>query len=505
MIYNIQHYSELLYLPEFSLSISIFLILIFFIILEYFYNIDNLNKWCGYISILFLLQILYFLDTFSIINIQGTFLYFQYEFNNFLVLLKIIVIIINIFCIFFAINYSFNEKIIHWEYYILVLFSCLGNMLLISSFDLISIYFSIEIQSLCFYILASFKIHSNFSTEASIKYFTQGAVASGIFLLGSSIIYFATGTTNIYSTYLILNSLLVDYKFSFISEYIFTYQFNIDFLNIFIFGISLIIISLFMKLAIVPFHMWAPDVYEGVPTSITFIFALLPKIGLIINIIHINILCIESLAYFPNFLTFICSICSIIIGIFASLYQIKIKRWLAFAGIVHMGYIIMIITIPNIISLKILLFYLFIYIIISISIFIIILIIRKQTNNNKIKFINELLIISNNNKYLAIYFSLILLSIIGIPPLIGFFSKYFLFYLFINEHLYSLSILLICLNVISGFYYLRLIKKMFFIKKNNNIRGFLNKLSHIDSLCFSIFLFINIFSCLYIEEMLSII
>jgi NADH:ubiquinone oxidoreductase subunit 2 (subunit N) len=168
---------------------------------------------------------------------------FQYEFNDFIFLLKIVVILISIVCIIFAISYSLNEKMIRWEYYILVLFSSLGNLLLISSFDLMSIYFGIEIQSLSFYILASFKIHSNFSTEAGVKYFTQGAVASGIYLLGSSIIYFATGTTNIYSIYLMLNT-LTDLNFTII-----------DFSNLFIFGLSLIIISLLMKLAVAPFHM----------------------------------------------------------------------------------------------------------------------------------------------------------------------------------------------------------------------------------------------------------
>ena len=492
MFYNNLRYSELLYLPELSLSIYIFILLLFFTVLERFYTVDILNKLCALVSIISLMQTLYFLNIYSKINIRGSFFYFQYELNDLIILLKNIIIIISIICILFAINYSLYEKLIRWEYYILVLFSCLGNILLISSFDLMSIYFGIEIQSLCFYILASLKVHTNYSIEAGVKYFTQGAVASGFFLLGSSIVYFATGTTNLYSMYLMLNKIFIDNSM-------------INFINVFSFGLSLIIISLLMKLAIAPFHMWAPDVYEGVPTPVTFIFAILPKIGLIITLIHINIICFENSLYYHSFIIFICGIISIFIGIFAGLYQTKIKRWFAFAGIAHMGYIVLIIVMPNVMSLEILLFYLFIYLFISISIFLIILVIRKNNNNSKIKFIDELLIISDSNKQLAIFFSLVLLSVIGIPPLIGFFSKYFLFYLFINENLFFFSILLISLNVISGFYYLRLIKKIFFIEKNNNIKGFLKKLSHVDSLFFSFLLFINVFACLYLEEIFYII
>jgi len=485
------NFSELLYFIEGKLSFFIVLILVIFTVLEFYYSNEKLNKLCGFITILSLFQILYSLIILQLVIVNGVFFYFEYEWNYFTNWFKIIVILVSMLCTWVTITFSFEEKIIHWEYYILILLSCVGNMLLVSSCNLIIIYLAIELQGLCFYILASIKTQSNFSTEAGVKYFAQGAVASGIFLLGSSIIYWALGTTNINSIYYIINLLTIDKNI----EYIYNYM------SVFLLGILLVIISLLMKLAVAPFHMWAPDVYEGVPTSVTFVFAILPKISLLVLLININIIFFEYSFYYIGFILLICGFFSIIIGVFATLYQIKLKRWFAFAGITHIGYIMLMMAMCNIISIRILLFYLIVYIILLICIFNFFFLLKKYSyDRSKIVTINELIIVFESNKIIAIFFSLILLSLIGIPPLIGFYSKYLLFYLFISEKLFILSLILIILNIISGFYYLRLIKKIFFFKKNDNIKGFLKKIDHFDAFFLSIMFFINVFSSIYIEE-----
>ena len=236
------NFTNLLFLlPELGIIFFIFLFIIFFLILESkFFFKELFNELCAGLSILCLLHILIYI--YVNINIyKGYFLNYNYNLNYLTLFLKFLIILCSIICILFSINYFYFEKIVYYEYYIFILFSCFSNMMLVSVIDLFSIYLIIELQSLCFYILATFKTYSNFSTEAGIKYFVQGAVASGLLLLGFSFIYGATGTTN-----------LIDMKLLFTNI---NYQTNTYSINFFYLGFILVIVSLLFKLAVFPFHM----------------------------------------------------------------------------------------------------------------------------------------------------------------------------------------------------------------------------------------------------------
>lgn len=480
--------SNLLFLlPEVNILVYIFFFVSFFTLWESKYDFkENFSTLCANLSILSLIQILLFLNyDFKI----GYFLNYNYIIDNFSIFMKIIIIFITLILIIFSYNYVKLEKMIYYEYYLFILFSCFANMVLASAIDLFTIYLIIELQGLCFYVLATFKTYSNFSTEAGVKYFIQGAVASGILLLGFSIIYGATGTTN-----------LIDIKL------LFSEVNNSDVIyNVYIFylGLCLVIISLLFKLAVAPFHMWAPDVYEGVPTSVTFIFATLPKIGFLALFIR-SLISFSEYIYFFNFILLICGILSIVIGTMGALYQIKLKRWLVFASLPHIGFIIIIMSMNKVMSISILLFYLLIYILITINVFIVVLILRRHNNNLKIISINEFLFVLKSNKMIAVAFVPLLLSVVGIPPFIGFFNKFTVLYWVMGAEMkVVLSMILIIFSVISGLYYIRLIKKIIFIK-NSNIKGFLKKLDNTQSVFLSGLFFFNLFLFFYIDEILII-
>lgn len=475
------------FIPEILFIYIILLSIFFFLLLESKFKFTELlsELYAGF-SILFLLHILYFL--FFNLNLKnGFFFNYQYTIDYFSSFLKIIIILSTIICILFSINYLYFEKIIYYEYYIFILFAAFSNMMLVSVIDLFSIYLIIELQSLCFYILAAFKTYSNFSTEAGIKYFIQGAVASGLLLLGFSIIYGATGAVQ-----------LMDIKLLFTELNYNTNTYNI---NIFYLGLGFVLISLLFKLAIAPFHIWAPDVYEGAPTVVTFVFSTIPKIGIFGLFIRLLINFCEYI-YFLNFILIICGILSIIIGTLGALYQIKLKRWIVFASMPHVGFLIIILAMNKVMSISIMLFYLIIYILITINIFIIILCLRRHNNNLKIISINELLFILKSNKIIAIIFIPLLLSIVGIPPFFGFFNKFTILYWTIGAELkIILSLILIICSVISGLYYIRLIKKTIFIK-NFTIKGYLQKINNNNSLILSMLFFFNIYFFIYMNEIL---
>jgi len=364
----------------------------------------------------------------------------SYIIDSFSILMKTITLLICIFILFSSKEYIKINKIDKIEYPIIILTSVLGMILMISSYDLIVFYLGLELQSLSLYILTSFKREDERSTEAGLKYFVLSALATGLLLYGSSLIYGFTGSTN----------------FEIISK-------NLDSNNIgAVFGIVFIIIGLAFKVSAVPFHMWTPDVYEGAPTSVTSFFALVPKIAAItvfIRFMYVPFL--NVIEQWQMIIVFI-SIASMILGATAAIGQKNIKRLMAYSSIGHMGYALAGLAPGTNVGIQSTIIYLIIYLVMNLGAFGCIFMMKRE--NTFCENINDLSGMSKNHPILALSFLIILFSLAGIPPLAGFFAKFYIFMAVIKSEMYILAILGLLTTVISAFYYLRIIKIIYFDK-----------------------------------------
>ena len=371
------------------------------------------------------------------------------------------------FCaILLSISYLKQEQLNAFEFLILLLFSVLSMLLMISSYDFISFYLTIEFQSLCFYVLAASKRNSEFSTEAGLKYFILGAFSSGILLFGFSIIYGFTGMTNFGELTLLFTGLEVGSTDS-------------SYSNGILLGILFVAVGFLFKLTAAPFHMWAPDVYEGSPTAITAFFSITPKIALLAVFSRLFLSSFYDLIFPCQKILLFCSGASMIIGALAALSQQKIKRLLAYSSIGHIGYILLGFSCATGEGIEALTIYLIIYVIMTINIFAIILSLQNRsiesTSSNpiqgypfvRIKYISDLAMLGSTNPILAFTLSCTLFSMAGIPPLAGFCSKFYIFFSALNASLYFFAFLGVLTSVISCFYYIRLIKIMYFEKPSH--------------------------------------
>ena len=348
---------------------------------------------------------------------------------------KVIVIMAGIAILLLSLKY---QGIPEYELPVVILISILGIMVLISSGDLLMLYLGIELLSLSLYILAGIKRGGQYSTEAGLKYFVLGALSSGIYLMGCALIYTTTGEIRFEG----LNKLL--------------WYGEVE--SIVLIGACFIMIALLFKLAAAPFHMWAPDVYEGAPTIITAFFAIVPKIAILSILIKLLSGPFIGILAELQPLILISVILSLIVGSIGALNQTKIKRLLAYSAIGHMGFMLLGIVPLSLISLQATLIYIILYIIMSINSFTFVLSYYKGSSN----YITQLSGLSRTQPVLAITFALCLLSIAGIPPLAGFLSKYLILLSAVDNGLYLISLIAVITSVISAFYYLRVIKWMFF-------------------------------------------
>jgi len=390
-------------------------------------------------------------------------------FDNFSILIKSIILLSAITSLILAIDYSKFENLNCFEYIILMLLAVVGMMLVVSSYDLITMYLAIELQSFCMYIIASLKRDSEFSTEAGLKYFILGAFSSGLLLFGCSLLYGFTGTTNCQQLFQV---------FSTIEKTL-----DIETSNAIVLGILFILIGMLFKLSAAPFHLWAPDVYEGAPTSVTAFFAIVPKIVVLTVVVRLFSYVFYGLLLPWQEVLILCSILSMIIGTLGALWQTKIKRLLAYSGIGHIGYMLIGISTGSIEGIYATFFYVIIYIIMTIATFSILLSIRNQGNLSKLKYLNDLSGLFSSNPSLAFSFAIIMFSMCGIPPLAGFLSKMFIFISAINMEMYLLSTIGVMTSVAASFYYIRIIKLMFF--DSETIINNLNSLSKENSLFLS--------------------
>jgi NADH-quinone oxidoreductase subunit N len=352
--------------------------------------------------------------------------------------MKIITLLAAFIVLAISKNYLDNFKISKIEYPILILCSVLGMMVMISSNDLIVFYMGLELQSLALYVLATFNRNNLKSSEAGLKYFVLSALSSGLLLYGCSLIYGFSGSTNFEIIASQLNS----------NEYALT------------FGIVFILVGLAFKISAVPFHMWAPDVYEGSPTTVTLFFTMVPKIAaLTVFIRFLYVPFLELIDQWQMILVFL-SIASMLFGAIAAIGQKNIKRLIAYSSIGHIGYALAGVASASNDGIQSSVIYLTIYIVMNLGLFSCLLMLRR--NDNYYESIDDLSGLSKNHPILSFSFLVILFSLAGIPPLAGFFAKFYIFKAVIEQSMYFLAIVGLLSTVIAAFYYLRIIKIIYF-------------------------------------------
>ena len=352
--------------------------------------------------------------------------------------MKIITLLAAFIVLIISSNYLRTFKIFKIEYPILILSSVLGMMIMISSNDLIVFYMGLELQSLALYVLATFNRDQIKSSEAGLKYFVLSALSSGLLLYGCSLIYGFTGTTNFN---------LIAGQFD-NSDYALT------------FGIVFVLVGLAFKISAVPFHMWAPDVYEGSPTSVTLFFTMVPKIAaLTVFIRFLYVPFLELIDQWQLILVFI-SIASMLFGAIAAIGQKNLKRLIAYSSISHIGYALAGLATGSNDGIQSSVLYITIYIVMNLGFFSCLLMMKR--NNVYYEKIDDLSGLSKNHPLLSLSLLIILFSLAGIPPLAGFFAKFYIFKSVIEQSMYFLAIVGLLSTVVAAFYYLRIIKIMYF-------------------------------------------
>ena len=421
--------------PEIFLSLSI----MFLLILGVFKK--NSSKLIQNISLIILLitSVITFNET---LGIQETLL-----FNSSVVIdylssfMKIVTLLAAFLVLVISSNYLKTLKIFKIEYPILILSSVLGMMIMISSNDLIVFYMGLELQSLALYVLATFNRDQLKSSEAGLKYFVLSALSSGLLLYGCSLIYGFTGSTNFNIIANQLNS----------NEYAIT------------FGIVFILVGLAFKISAVPFHMWAPDVYEGSPTSVTLFFTMVPKIAaLTVFIRFLYVPFLNLIDQWQMILIFL-SIASMLFGAIAAIGQTNLKRLIAYSSIGHVGYTLAGVATGSNDGIQSSVIYITIYIIMNLGLFSCLLMMKR--NNKYFEDIEDLSGLSKNHPLMSLSLLVILFSLAGIPPLAGFFAKFYIFKSVLEQSMYFLAIVGLLSTVVAAFYYLRIIKIMYFDKE----------------------------------------
>jgi NADH-quinone oxidoreductase subunit N len=375
-------------------------------------------------------------------------------------------------CLVLSQSYLENSQINNFEYFLLILFSILGLNLLISSFDLVSAYLAIELQALSFYVLAAFQRRSVFSTEAGLKYFILGAFSSGLLLYSFSLIYGYTGTTN-----------LMNIKH-------FCLDLNFDGVNVIKVALIFLCAGFLFKVAAFPFHMWSPDVYEGSPTSTTLFFATVPKLAILTFFVRLLSFSFSNFVDIWEKLLLFSALGSIIYAAFVALKQDSLKRLLAYSGIGHVGFILLPLTTNSLDGLQALFFYSLIYMMTSLPVWAVVVssLGGKKRSQNSISLLSGL---STTSPALALVGALAFFSLAGIPPLVGFYSKVFVFFSAIKASYYFVAFVVLAISVVSTYYYISVVKTIYFEKNKNWI--FYKDVSKGTSILLSISLILLVF------------
>ena len=416
--------------PEIFLSFSIFTMLMIGVFIKKSFNI------------IFNLASIIIITTIAIIlsnsNIEEKIFLDSFTRDAFSNYFKILILLSSLLVLNSSKRFIVENKLDKFEYPIIILLSILGMFFMVSANDLILFYLGLELQSLSLYILASIDRDNLRSTESGIKYFVLSALSSGLLLYGCSLLYGFTGSTNFD---LIADKLTKDNTGA-------------------VFAMVFILVGLAFKVSAVPFHMWTPDVYEGAPTSITSYFAVVPKVaGLALLIKFMFIPFSNILLEWQTIIIFI-SIASMILGAVAAMVQTNFKRLLAYSSIGHIGYALAGVATGAVSGYQSAIVYISIYVVMNIGAFSCLYLFKKdgQYKEN----ISDLSGISKKHPLLAISLLIILFSLAGVPPLGGFFAKFYIFVAVLEKEMYALAIIGLLTTVMSAFYYLKIIKTIYF-------------------------------------------
>jgi NADH-quinone oxidoreductase subunit N len=344
-----------------------------------------------------------------------------------------------------SLGYIEREQMDRFEFPVLMLFATLGMLAMVSANDLISLYLGLELQSLSLYVLAAFRRDTVRSSEAGLKYFVLGALSSGMLLYGSSMVYGFAGSTNFEALAEVLAADLAVGQAPSLGLIV---------------GLVFVLAGLAFKVSAVPFHMWTPDVYEGAPTPVTAFLASAPKVAAMALIVRVMLGPFGDLFAQWQQIVVVVSIGSMVLGAFAAINQTNIKRLMAYSSIGHMGYVLVGLAAGTEAGVLGIVVYLAIYLIMNIGTFACILCMSQE--GRMVEGIEDLKGLGKSNPLMALALTVLMFSMAGIPPLAGFFGKYFVFLAAIKAGLVTLAVIGVLASVVGAFYYVRIVKLMYF-------------------------------------------
>jgi NADH-quinone oxidoreductase subunit N len=365
----------------------------------------------------------------------------MFKFDQFAGFMKILILSGLIVSLALSGRYLEQERIARFEYPVLVMFAGIGMMLMVSANNMLSLYMSLELQSLSLYVLAAFRRNALRSSEAGIKYFILGALSSGMLLFGISLVYGFTGSID----------------FEVIRTSLMALQ---DVPPGLVFGLVFILAGLAFKISAVPFHMWTPDVYQGAPTCVTALFAIVPKIAAMGLLLRLLFEPFATLSDQWQQVIWFMAAGSMIVGAFAAIAQENIKRLMAYSSIGNIGYALIGVVVATEGGVGAVILYMLIYLVMTSGVFTVILSMRRD--DRALEKISDLRGLSQTRPFLAYAMAILMFSMSGIPPMAGFFGKLVIFQAAMAEHFYVLAVLGVLSSVVAAYYYIRIIKVMFF-------------------------------------------
>lgn len=406
---------------------------------------DKSQKFLSFVAMITLAVIIYILA--DVKNLSEQFIFNDFYLSNPLIILSKVILLstgIFIFILYISQIYPKDSRMNSFEFPIIILLSMLGMMIMISANDFLSLYLGLELQSLCFYVMAAFERGDSKSNEAGVKYFVLGALASCILLYGVSLVYGFVGTTD----------------FETIKQ-LFEKVSSKETVAIgFIVGMVFIIIGFCFKISAAPFHMWVPDVYQGSPTIVTAIFATMPKIAAIVIITRILMNPFGTWLEEWRQIIILVSVISMFVGAFGAIYQTNIKRLFAYSSIGHVGYLLMGVASSSKDGLIGVLLYISLYVIMTLGVFASIMMMnRDRILNQDITMFKGL---HKTNPIMAFCIAVLMFSMAGIPPFAGFYGKFYVFKAAIESNHIYFVVAGVLASVVAAYYYLRIIKFMYF-------------------------------------------
>jgi NADH-quinone oxidoreductase subunit N len=353
--------------------------------------------------------------------------------------MKALVLVGSLVTLLLSIEFMRKERIGGFEFPVLILLSTLGMMMLISANDFIALYLGLELMSLSLYVIAAYRRDSLRATEAGLKYFVLGALSSGMLLYGASLIYGYSGTV----------------AFSGVAAALHDHSS----LGV-VFGLVFVLAGLAFKISAVPFHMWTPDVYEGAPTPVTTFFASAPKIAAMAILVRVSITAFPGLQHDWRQIFGFLSIASMGLGAFAAIGQTNIKRLMAYSSIGHMGFALVGLAAGTVEGAHGVIVYMSIYVVMTLGTFAVILSMRRD--GQAVETIDDLAGLARVDPWTAFFLGVMMFSLAGIPPLAGFFAKFYVFAAAIKADLFGLAVIGVLLSAVGAYYYLRIVKVMYF-------------------------------------------